>query len=427
MTAASIFIFRITLLMSDFKTALLAFFIVTLNPVIFRLNFQPTAQQIYLTASCILMYFLLKALFTDLPAETSAQAGKSSIHFIIAGVFGFIALATRPEALFVIAPLAIVAALSKKQGKWYFVIISLIFQVFWIILSYIKYGSFFRTLQAADQYTAPVDIQGLNLELRLKGFFLPYYFLVVGLTIILFYYFVKGIIYSFKTYPKSILITLLIMMLTPALINGAAGMKSTIYHTTIYIYLMFFISPIFCAIGLNNDIIKIKHKYLQIALATVIILSCIPLSYIKEFVPEKYNKLFPKVIQFIVTTDEPEETRKLIKFVDENINSYPALLFDSDENTSSIFYVPFRTKLAPPEKILISSYNVPADKEGLKLEIDKFMKKNTNGIIMIRKSPTVMNQIFSELINNKPYKRNDIILALETEKWNIYTYQRNNK
>jgi hypothetical protein len=143
-------------------------------------------------------------------------------------------------------------------------------------------------------------------------------------------------------------------MLTPTLINGIAGMKSTIYHTTMYLYLTFFISPIFCAIGLSNDLVKLKHKYFQTALAGVIILSCIPLSYIKEFVPPEHNKLFPKVIQFIVTTDEPEETRKLIKFVDENIKQYPALIFDSDENTSSILYVPFRTKLAPPEKILIS-------------------------------------------------------------------------
>jgi hypothetical protein len=73
-------------------------------------------------------------------------------------------------------------------------------------------------------------------------------------------------------------------------------------------------------------------------------------------VPEKYNKLFPKIIEFIVTSDEPEETSKLISFIDNNIEKYPALIFDGDDNASSIFYVPYRTKLAPPQKILISSY-----------------------------------------------------------------------
>ena len=47
----------------------------------------------------------------------------------------------------------------------------------------------------------------------------------------------------------------------------------------------------------------------------------------------------------------------------------PALIFDADDNASSIFYVPYRTKLAPPEKILISGYNVPVDKEGLTAEM----------------------------------------------------------
>src|SRR4030095_12523708 len=235
----------------------------------------------------------------------------------------------------------------------------------------------------------------------------------------------KGTIYSLKNYPKAIVITMLIMILAPALINGIASMKSTIYHTTNYIYLMFFISPVFCAIGLNTSLVKIKSAMLQFILAVIVILSCIPLSYIKEFVPEKYNKLFPKVIQFIVTSDEPEETRKLIRFMDNNIKQYPSLIFDSEENTSSIFYVPFRTRLAPPEKNLISGYNVPLDKEGLQVEIDKFMKKNQSGIIMTRKSSTVMNQIFTDLLNNKPYKRNDVILTEETDKWYIYIYHKN--
>ena len=412
MTIAGIFVFRSALLLTNFKTALIAFCIVTLNPVIFRLNFQPYAQTLYLAASCIMLYFLLKALFS----------GKSVQNFVIAGIFAFIALGSRPEGLFVMLPLAVFAALSKKKGSWFFVVLSLAFQVIWAGISYFKYGSFLRTFEAADEYAMPVDIQGPGIFLRMKGLFLPYYFLVFGLTFILFYYFIKGFFYSYKNLPKAAVITLLIMILAPALITGIAGAKSTIYHTTNYIYLMFFISPVFCAVGLNKDLDKIKQTPLQAIMASVIILSCIPLSYIKEFVPFKYNKLFPKVIQFIVTTEEPEETRKLLKFIDDNIDKYPALIFDSEESTSSIFYVPFRTRLAPPDKVLISGYNIPADKDGLRSEIDKFMKKNPAGIIIIRKADTTMRYIFDELLNNKPYKRNDIEHAQETDLWLIYRY-----
>lgn len=413
MTIAGIYVFKITLLLSDFKTALLAFFIVTLNPVIFRLNFEPYAQQPYLAAMCIMLYYFIKALFSE---------DKSVKYFIIAGIFSFIGLFTRPEAIFVIVPFCVLAFLSRKKGCCSFIALSLFFQLLWIAFSYMIYGEPFKTISDADRYTADINIQGLSLGFRLRGFFLPYYFLVLGLTFILFYYFVKGSIHIMKKEPKILFISLLIPILAPALINGIAGMKAGIYHTTHYIYLIFFISPVLTAIGLSHGIEKIKNGFLSYTVAAVVILSCIPLSYIKDFVPEKYNKMFPKIIQFIVTTDEPEETRKLISFVDDNIEKYPSLIFDADDNTSAIFYVPFRTKLAPPGKVMISSYNIPAEKDSLTIEIKSFMKKNNKGIIMFRKNPTLMNLIFTELTAARPYKRNDLVKAMETDKWMVYTY-----
>lgn len=415
MTIAGIYVFKATLILSDFKTALLAFIIVTLNPVIFRLNFEPYAQQTYLACICIVIYYFIKAVSSE----------KSTWYFIAAGIFSFLALFARPEAIFVLAPLCLVALLTRKKGNWYFIILAALFQLIWIGVSYYFYGEPFKTFNAADQYTDPVNIEAISMGLRLKGFFLPYYFLVLGLTLIIFYYFIRGFITLYKKYPKVILIVLLVPILFPALVNGAAGAKSSIYHTTHYIYLMFFISPVIAAIGLSNDLNKIRSSVLQFSLAAIVILSCIPFSYVKEYVPEKYNKMFPKIIQFIVTADEPEESRKLIKFIDENINRYPALIFDSDENASSIMYVPFRTKLAPPEKIMISRYNVPTDFEGLREKIKSFMHSNPKGIIMVRKGPTLMNQIFSDLLKPRQYKRNGIELAQETDKWLIYTYHPN--
>ncbi|MGH2575447.1 MAG: hypothetical protein ACRDFC_07085, partial [Ignavibacteria bacterium] len=183
-----------------------------------------------------------------------------------------------------------------------------------------------------------------------------------------------------------------------------------------YIYLMFFFGPVFTAFGLNQFVKKFNPAFIQISLASIILLTCIPLSYIKEFVPQKYNKLFPKVIQFIVTTDEPEETGKLIAFIDENIDDYPSLIFDSQDNESSIFYVPFRTKLAPPEKVLITDYNVPTDKPGLKEKVTEFMNKNRKGIVMVRKSNTTLNEIITAGFDSLNKKQ-------ETEKWLIYTYE----
>lgn len=414
MTIACIYVFKLTLALTDFKTALLAFIIVTLNPVIFRLNFEPYAQQTYLAAACIMIYYFIKALASE----------KSVKYYIIAGIFSFIALASRPEAIFVLVPFCILAFLTRKKGCCYYIGLTLLFQAAWIAVSYALYGEPFKTINSADQYTDSINIHGLSAGLRLKGFFLPYYFLALGLTIILFYYFIKGIFYFYKNHPKVILIALLIPILAPALLNGAAGAKSTIYHTTHYLYLMFFFAPVIAAAGLNTDLTKMRSGLLRSAVASIVILSCIPLSYVKEFVPEKYNKLFPKVIEFIVTADEPEETTKLIGFIDENINRYPALIFDADDNASSVLYVPYRTKLAPPDKILISGYNVPVDKEGLTAEIKSFIKKNPRGIIMYRKNPnTLMNKIFTELTAPRHYVRNDMTKAMETDKWIVYIYE----
>jgi len=414
MTIACVYVFKLTLALTDFKTAMFAFLIAVLNPVIFRLNFEPYAQQTYLAAACIMLYYFIKTLASD----------KSTKYFIYSGIFAFIALASRPEAIFVIVPMSVLAFLTRKNGAWWYIGLSLLFQVIWIVLSYSIYGEPFKTINAADQYTDAINIQGLSLGLRAKGFFLPYYFLALGLTIILFLYFIKGIIYFYKSSPKIVLIALLLPLFAPALVNGAAGAKSTIYHTTHYLYLMFLIAPVITAAGLSSGLVRIRSGVLQSALAGVIIFTCIPLSYVKEWVPEKYNKLFPKVIEFIVTADEPEETEKLIYVVDNYIDKYPALMFDADDNASSIFYVPYRTKLAPPEKIMISGYNIPVDKEGLSSEIKNFMKKNPKGLIMYRKNPnTMMNRVFSELTAKRPYVRNDIKLLMETEKWIVLTYE----
>lgn len=414
MTIAGIYVFKTTLILSDFKTALIALFIVTLNPVIFRLNFEPYSQQPYLTAVCIMLYYFIKALFME---------DKSVKYFIIAGIFSFFALFSRPEAIFVIIPFCLIAFLTRRKGSFYFIILSLLFQFAWIFVSFIAYDEPFKAFNDADKYTESINIQGLNLGLRLRGIFLPYYFLVLGLTVFIFYYFVKGMLGVLKEKPKLLFFVLIIPILMPALVNGAAGAKSGIYHTTHYMYLMYFISPVFAAIGLSAGLVKIKSSILKYSLVFVIIISSIPLSYIKEIVPDKYNKLFPKIIQFIVTADEPEETRKLLDFIDNNIKNYPSLIFDSDDNTSSIFYVPYRTRLAPPDKILISSYNIPVEKEELKHEIKLFMKKNPRGIIMFRKNPTIMNSIFTEMTAQRPYIRNDLIKTMETDKWMVYTYE----
>ena len=282
MTIAGIYIYKITLLLSNYTSAVLAFLIMTFNPVIFRLNFEPYSQQTYLLAVCILLFFLIKAF-----------AGIDSYkNYIIAGIFAFIAASSRPEAIFILIPLCIAAFLNRNKGWLSFVVLSLLFQAIWIILSQLIYGSPFKTFQSADEYTDPVNIQTLSMGLRLKGFFLPYYFLVLGLTIFIFYFYIKGLIYTYRKYSFAILVLLLIPVLIPALINGAASVKSTVYHTTHYIYLVFFISPVFTGIGLSGTLNKMKSSFLKYSVGSIVLLSVIPLSYIKELVPEKSLTFF---------------------------------------------------------------------------------------------------------------------------------------
>ena len=289
-------------------------------------------------------------------------------------------------------------------------------------LSFIDYGTPFRTFESADQYTAPVNIQGLNLGLRLRGFFLPYFFIVFGITIFLFIFFLRGLIYSFKKYPKIIGIILFVPIIFPALINGAASFKSTIYHTTHYTYLMFFYSSIFTGIGLSLYITRFKSGILKFGIASIIILTCIPLSYIKDILPEKYVHYFPKVIQFVATTQDPAESRQLIKFIDENINNYPSLIFDSEKSESSVYYIPYRTKLVPYEHVMISNYNITGNRTEVVNYINGFMTRNPKGIIMFKKSDTELNEIFRiELISTHLTKK--IQLRKETDKWEIATFE----
>ena len=65
MTLAGYYIFKTTLVLSDFRTALIAFAIFILNPVIFRLNFEPYSQQPYLAAACIMIFYFIKALGSE--------------------------------------------------------------------------------------------------------------------------------------------------------------------------------------------------------------------------------------------------------------------------------------------------------------------------------------------------------------------------
>ncbi len=420
MSFAGIYIFRITYLFSDFKTSMIAFFVFTLNPVIFRLNFEPYAQQTYLAALCVMVYYLIVGITSE----------NSKKNLIIAGLFSFVALASRPEAIFVIAPFCLLAFLSKKKGCSVYLFLSLSFQLIWIIISLIKYGTPFQTIMSADQYTEDVNIQGLALGMRAKGFFLPYYFLFFGLTIFLFWFFIKGFLLTRKRLPLVLTLSLLLPILVPALVNGLAGAKSSIYHTTHYIYAMFFFAPIFGAIGLSNFTEKYS-KVVQIIVVPIVILTCIPLSYVKDFVPQKFNKLFPKVIQFIVTAEDPQETWKLIYAVDKYIPDYPSLIFDAEGSVSSIFYVPFRTKLpAKPinePKIFISGYNVPTDANVLGGELGTFMSNNPKSLVIIKKGNTALNQIFAKLIRNKQVVKNGLKYEWETDKWFILTYDVNLK
>lgn len=411
MTIAGIYLFKTTLLFADFKTAILAYFIYTLNPVIFRLNFEAYSQQTYLAAACIMVYYIIKAIFTD----------GSKKYFLAAGICAIIAASSRPEAIFVLLPFSAVMIFLKTRGAKSYIFYALIFQVFWIVLSVAVYGVLFKTFQAADSYTDPVNIHGLSMATRLEGFVMPYLFLIAGITFILFYFFIKGLIFSYRRYPLILNIILFIPVICPALVNGTASLKSSIYMTTHYIYLMFFYSSIFTAIGLKEFISSYRNKAVQAALSSIIILTCIPLSYIKEVLPEKYIHYYPKVVEFLVTSEDPAESRKQIKFIDENVEKYPAVIFDCQFSASSVFYIPYRSRLTV-DKILIYGYNVPVDEQELSSAISSFMGKNPKGMIIFKKRETAMNRIFTEAIakGNLPA---GVTIKEETEKWIICTYE----
>ncbi len=193
------------------------------------------------------------------------------------------------------------------------------------------------------------------------------------------------------------------------------------YHTTRYFYSTFYYGTFIAAIGVNAFVEKYKSDYVQWSLTVLIIITAIPLSYIKEFVPKKYNKLFPKVIEFIVTSEDPADSRELVRFIDKYIKDFPALIFDSEGSDSSILYVPFRTKLAPPDKVLISRYNIPVEKTELEDTIISFMNTNPRGILIVKKEDTLMNRIFNDELWKE---KNSITMKFEEEtgKWKIYTY-----
>lgn len=419
MTIAGIYIFKITLLFGGYRTALLAFIIFTLNPVIFRLNFMPIPQQLYLAAICVMIYYFIKAVVSENESE-------SFKYFIISGVFSFISLLFRPEGLFILLAFCLIAINSRKKGSYYFVIISLLFQVFWMYISFNMYGSFFKTFTAVREYDFMVggNIEGWNLKTRLTGFISPFYFIFIGTTVILFWFLVKGIYAAYKRNSLLVFAIILVPFLLPALINGLYSSISALYLTTRYFYLTFFIASVFTAIGLDEFISKFKSGILKYSLASLIIISAIPLSYIKDFVPSAYSRFFPKVIQFIATSEDPTDVRQLLNIIDKYITSYPALIFDEEGSDSSILTVPFRTKLAPPDKVLISGYNVPSEKDELTNEIRLFMKRNPKGLIIYKKDPnTIMHSIFSELTAKRPYLRNGINYISETDKWIVLSYE----
>ncbi len=418
MTLGGIYLFKITLLFSNYRGALLAFFIYTLHPVLFRLNFTPLPQQFYLAAICIMIFYFIKAV-------TSDSDKLSMKYFIFAGVFSFLSLTFRPEGLFTLLSFCGLAFVSRRRGSYVFILLTILFQLIWMAVSYQIHGSFFATFKAVRDYDFLVgaNIADASWSVRARGFFLPYYFIVVGTTFILLYFFVKGAIITYKRVPFFIFLTLFFPIFFPAFVNGLQETMSSAYDTTRYFYLTFYFCSVFTAIGLEEFIKRFKIVMLQNVTAAVIILTAIPLSYIKDLVPHKFNKLFPKVIQFIATSEDPDDARQMIKFIDENIAAYPALIFDSDGSDSSILSVPFRSKLAPFEKVMISGYNIPLERDSLKTAVKLFMKKNPRGIIMFKKEPTLFNVVFTELTAPRQYIRGGMVKAGETAKWIIYTYE----
>lgn len=416
-TLAGVYLFRITYLISGFKNALLSYFIFTLNPVLFRLNYTPVPQQLYLASACIMIYYFLKA-------SCSKDERMSRKYFTIAGVFSFVGLTFRPEALFVIFAFCVMAAAIGKKGAYRFIVLSLLFQLIWITISYFAYGTFFKTFEAVRDYdvASGYNLASAGILPRLRGFMLPYFFIVVGTTVILFYFFLRGLLISYKKYPFLLFLILFFPVLVPAFINGLWETMSSLYDTTRYFYLTFYFCSVFTALGLGAFISRFKQNSVQAIVSALIILTAIPLSYIKEFLPVKYKKLFPKVVEFIVTTEDPADARALIKFIDANIDAYPALIFDPEGSDSSILYLPFRTKLPPPEKVLISGYNIPNDKDSLTARISTFMKNNPKGLIIFHKDQTLMNRIFIEAVQEQNL-RGKVTQKEETVKWLAYTYE----
>jgi hypothetical protein len=415
-TLAGFYIFKLAMALTEFKIALIAYLLFTFSPAIFRLNYSPVPQQLYLAALCIMIYYYVKAML-------DSDGKNSRKNFTIAGIFSFIGLTFRPEALFVLLPFCLLALLIQKKGKYEYIVLALLFQFIWILVSYWIYGNPFKTFQEVRQYDYLVgsQLEDKSTLLKFKGFFLPYYFMLTGLTVIIFYFFLRGIIISYKNYPLLITAAILIPVLVPAFVNGLSGTMSTQYHTTRYFYSTFYYSSFIAAIGAGAFINRYKNNYLQWTIVLLIILTSIPLSYIKEFVPGRLKKVFPKVIQFIVTSEDPEDAKMLIRFIDEYIKSFPSLIFDSDGSDSSILYVPFRTKLPPPDKVLISGYNIPVEKIPLQSELIDFIRSNQKGIVMIKKDKTLMNEIFSDTswIEQAGLKLKH---EMDTEKWSVYTF-----
>ncbi len=415
-TVSGIFLFKITYLISNYKTALLAFFIFILNPASFRLNFDPHPYSLVPLFYTIIIYYLIQALF-----ETNSKK-----YFLIAGVFTFLASFTRPESISVIVCFCVIAFLSKKKGYVSYIALSLWFQVFWILLGIYLFSSPFATFDHASEFPNIFDIHGLNLALRLKGFFLPYYYLFMGLTLLVFYFFIRGAGIAYKKYPKIVFIILFIPIIIPALTNGAASLRATIFHSTFYIFSMFYFSSIFAAVGLNKFIVKFRSGFLQTVIVTVVIVSVIPLSYIKDFVPGKYKGLFPKVMQFLETAPNPSEVRTICNIIDKSIEEYPSLILDDEGITeSSIRYIAYRTKLAPPEKILITTFNIPPDKLVLTEKVREFVFKNGKGIIVSQNNTTLLKQILSD---RKIFEiwNVSLIEVQKTEHWSVYLYKMKN-
>jgi hypothetical protein len=188
---------------------------------------------------------------------------------------------------------------------------------------------------------------------------------------------------------------------------------------------MFYFSSVFAAVGLNKFIVRFRIGSFQTAIAAVIITSAIPLSYMKEFVPEKYRGLFPKVVQFLETAPNPSEVRTICGIIDKSIEEYPSLILDDEGIAeSSIRYIAYRTKLAPPDKILITTYNIPPDKIVITDKVRDFILKNGKGIIVVQNNTTLLNQILGD---PKTFEIWDVSLneVQKTEHWSVIFYELN--